>query len=160
LDEIILLAVNGASHLFFESSENLRPKWHRDTPQLSARGFDGQYFFKGKYIPIFEVYGGDSKQVFVLNKTKLGQLKQHSPLNEGEDSELRRDILYIRAEAFSENVALTEEFLNNPPPWLKDQGDTNAQREYLRARALVRILERFEFQASKQFEGYRITLGE
>jgi hypothetical protein len=63
-------------------------------------------------------------------------------------------------EAFSEVIKLMEEFLGNPPPWLKEMGDTNVQREYLKEKALIRILERFEFQPSRNFEGYRIGLAE
>lgn len=110
-------------------------------------------------IPVFKVFHHEiEEQVLILNKNKMGQLIQHSPLNEGEDKSFIWDIFYMNVQAFSENSKLIEQFIKKPPEWLEKIGDEQKQREHLQERVLVHIFERFKYNKPKDFEGYKLTL--
>jgi len=160
-DDIVIFATNIAFWRFFETSKNFKPKWHRDIKQLEIKGFGGWYEFNGKSIPVFETYHRKiDKQILILNKSKVGQLTQLSPLNEGEKEESLEDIFYMDVQAFSENTELMEEFIKKPPEWLQKIGDEQKQREHLRERVRIQIFERFEYKKPKDFEGYKLFLKE
>lgn len=158
-DDIVIFATNVAFWRFFEDSKNFKPKWHRDIKQLDVKNFGGWYDFNGKSIPVFETYHRKiDKQVLVLNKTKLGQLIQLSPLNDGENEKSIEDVFYMDIQAFSENQELTEEFIKKPPEWLQAIGDEQKQRKHLQERVRIQIFERFEYNKPADFEGYKLTL--
>jgi len=111
-DDIVIFATNIAFWRFFEDSKNFKPKWHRDIKQLEIKGFGGWYEFNGQSVPVFETYHRKiDKQILILNKSKVGQLTQLSPLNEGEKEESVEDIFYMDVQAFSENAKLMKEFI-------------------------------------------------
>lgn len=157
LSNIIIFATNVALYEFFENLKNFKPKWHRDTPQLDVKGFKGYYSFRGKDIPIFEIYHKSiNKQILILNKIKLGTLIQYSPLNEGESEELKNGIFYMNILVFSESQELMDKFIQKAPEWLQKIGNEEKQREYLQERVLIHIFERFEYNKPKEFEGYSL----
>ena len=157
-DNIVIFATNIAFWRFFKDSKNFT-KWHREIKQLEIKGFGGWYDFNGQSIPVFETYHQKiDKQILILNKTKIGQLVQLSPLNEGEIQESIEDIFYMDIKAFSENTELMEEFIKNPPEWLKEIGDEQKQHEHLQERVRIQIFERFEYNKPADFEGYKLTL--
>jgi len=159
--DIVILATNIAFWRFFEDSKKFKPKWYRNVKQLEVKGFGGWYDFDGQLIPVFETYHHKiKKQVLILNKNKIGGLIQLSPLNEGEDKNLVKDIFYINVQAFSENNDLMEQFIKKPPEWLKKIGSEQEQREHLQERVLIHIFERFEYNKPKDFEGYKLLLKE
>jgi hypothetical protein len=159
--DIVIFATNISSWQVFENFKKFKPKWYRDVEQLEVKGFGGWYDFNGQLIPIFETYHHKiEKQVLILNKNKIGKLIQLSPLNEGEDENLVKDIFYINVQAFSENNDLMEQFIKNPPEWLKMIGDQQKQREHLQKCVLIHIFERFEYNKPKDFEGYKLFLKE
>lgn len=161
IDNIVIFATNIAFWRFFEDSKSFKPKWHRDIKQLDIKGFGGWYDFNGKSIPVFETYHRKiDKQILILNKSKIGQLVQLSPLNEGEKKESIEDIFYMDVQAFSENEELMEEFIKKPPEWLQKIGDEQKQREHLRERVRIQIFERFEYNKPEDFEGYKLFLKE
>lgn len=160
-DDIVIFATNIAFWRFFEDSKNFKPKWHRDIKQLEVKGFGGWYDFNGKSIPVFETYHQKiDKQILILNKAKMGQLVQLSPLNEGEETESVEDIFYMDIQAFSENEELMNEFIKKPPEWLQKIGDEQKQREHLRERVRIQIFERFKYEKPEDFEGYKLLLKE
>jgi hypothetical protein len=160
-DDIVVFATNIAFWRFFEDSKNFKPKWQRDIEQLEVKGFGGWYDFNGKSIPVFETYHQKiDKQILILNKAKMGQLVQLSPLNEGEETESVEDIFYMDIQAFSENEELINEFIKKPPEWLQKIGDEQKQREHLRERVRIQIFERFKYEKSEDLEGYKLLLKE
>ncbi len=160
-DDIVIFATNIAFWRFFEDSKNFKPKWQRDIEQLDVKGFGGWYDFNGKSIPVFETYHRKvDKQILILNKSKIGKFIQLSPLNEEEKEESIEDIFYMDIQAFSENEELMEEFIKKPPEWLKQIGDEQKQREHLRERVRIQIFERFQYNKSEVFEGYKLFLKE
>ena len=159
LSEIVIFAVNVNLYRFFENSKNFKPKGYKDNPQLKIRGVKGWYVFKNQYIPIFEVYERKTdQQIMILNKSKIGELIQYSPLKEGDNKELKKDIFYMNVRAFSENDDLMNEFLKKPPEWLKRIGGEDKQREHLEEKILLHIFERFEYNKSQGFEGYLLRI--
>jgi len=160
-DDIVIFATNIAFWRFFEDSKNFKPKWHRDIKQLEIKGFGGWYEFNGQSIPVFETYHRKiDKQILILNKSKVGQFVQLSPLNKGEAKESVEDIFYMDIQAFSENEELMEGFIKKPPEWLQEVGDEQKQREHLRERVRIQIFERFEYKKPEDFEGYKLFLKE
>jgi hypothetical protein len=158
LADIIIITTNVA-FIFLENSENFKPKWHRDTPQVDVDSFEGCYSFMGIDIPIFETYHvGSGKKILMLAKSKLGTLTQYSPLNEGENEELRKDMFYINIQAYSEKPELVKQIIQKPPEWLKKVGDEETQKDYLREKVLIHIFERFEYTTNEEFEGYKLEL--
>jgi len=110
---------------------------------------------------VFEIYHHQlDTQILILDKTKLGKIIQLSPLNEGEEEKLIKEIFYMDIQVFSENEELMEQFIKTPPKWLVDIGDEQKQKEYLQERVLIRIFERFKFKKHQDFEGYRLSLKE
>ena len=158
-DIVIFVTDNATFWRFFEYSEKFNPRWNTDIKKLEVRGFGGWYNFNNKLIPVFEIYNRETKeQILILNKAKIGQLVQFSPLNEGEKEESIVDIFYIDIQAYSENEGLMEEIMKNSPEWLKEAGNEQKQREYLQERVRVQVLEKFEYRKSKDFEGYILPL--
>lgn len=159
LSDVIIFATNVALYRFFENSKNFKPKWYKEITQLDVNGFAGWYEFKGQSIPIFKTFHRNrANQILILNKSKLGRLIQYSPLNEGEDEGLLKDIFYVNVQAFSEDSGLLDSFLKKPPEWLQKIGDEKKQKEYLLERVLIHIFERFEYDKPEKFEGYLLRL--
>lgn len=159
--DIVIVVASVQSMQFFEQSKYFKPKWHRDTKQLGVRGFAGWYEFGNQSIPVFETYhGGRDNQILILNRSSMGQLIQLSPLNEEENESLLKNIFYMNIRAFSENPELMEQYIKKPPEWLRKIGDEQEQREHLQERVLIHIFERFEFRKAKEFDGYKLTIGD
>jgi len=158
--DIVIFATNVALYRFFENKSNFKPKWYKDSPKCDVKkGFKGWYKFHGEYIPIFETYHRKiKKQILILNKSKLGRLIQYSPLNEGENEEIKKDIFYMNIQSFLENQQLINDFISKPPDWLKEKGSEDKQIEYLREKVLIQIYERFEYIKHENFEGYLLKL--
>lgn len=159
--DIIIFATNVALYRFFENSQKYKPKWYQDIRQLNIKGFEGWYEYEDILIPVFEIYNRKTeRQILVLNKSKLGQLIQFSPLDKGEPETLQKDIFYINVRAFSDNTEAMDEIIGKPPEWLKKVGDATKQREYLKEKVLIHIFERFEYCKAVNFQGYRLKLKE
>jgi len=160
LEDIVIFASNFTVFQFSKSLKNYKPKWYKNVKQLDIKGFDGWYDFKDIFIPIFCIYSHSiEKQFLILDKNNVGKLIQLSPLNEGENENLVKDFFYINVQAFSENNDLMEQFIKNPPEWLKNFNREQEQREYLQKSVLIQIFERFGYKkSSENFKGYKILL--
>jgi hypothetical protein len=156
---IIIFSINLDLYDFFKNSNNFIFSWHKNSPPLNVKGFEGWYTYKDKNIPVFSIYQNKfNKQILILNKTKLGKLTQYSPLNEGEDGNLKKDIFYINVQSFSKNKELMDNFIKNYPNRLQKIGDEQKQREHLQEKSLIQILERFEYVKGSDFQGYSLNL--
>lgn len=155
--DIVIFIIFNSIDLFFRNFKQFKPKYYGGINQVKVKGFVDWYNFNGQEIPIFKiVHPKIDKQILILNKSKIGQLIQLSPVNEGDDEKLIEDILFIDIQAFSENKKLMEEFIKNPPKGLLQKiRDEQNQREYLQERALIQIFERLEYNKSENFEGYK-----
>jgi hypothetical protein len=155
-ENMILFAENIDLYEYFE--ESFKPRW-QNVPQLDIPGFQGWYESRKIRIPVFEIYRrSGTNSILILNKAKFGELIQYSPLNEGEDATLLKDIFYMSVHAFSEVKELLERFISEPPEWLRAVGDKEAQQNHLKERVLINIFERFEFIRPDDFEGYKLVV--
>jgi len=156
LSQVIIIASETALYDYFYKQTNFSAKWRNEKRKLSVKGFEGWYSPKGgKDIPVFIIsFSPGKSEILILNTSKLGKLVQLSPLDEGESEDLRNGIFFMDIQAFSENDKLVKEFLDNPPKWLKDIGDEEAQTDFLNEKALIKIFERFELKKHDEFEGY------
>ena len=156
---IIIFSINLDLYDFFKDSNNFIFSWHKNSPPLNVKGFEGWYTYKDKNIPVFSIYQNKfNKQILILNKTKLGKLMQYSPLDEGENENLKKDIFYINIQSFSENKELMDNSIEKPPEWLQKIGDEQKQREHLQEKASIQIFERFEYVKDSGFQGYSLNL--
>jgi len=156
---IIIFSINLDLYDFFKDSNNFIFSWHKNSPPFNVKGFEGWYTYKDKNIPVFSIYQNKfNKQILILNKTKLGKLMQYSPLDEGENENLKKDIFYINIQSFSENKELMDNFIEKPPEWLQKIGDEQKQREHLQEKASIQIFERFEYVKDSGFQGYSLNL--
>ena len=161
IENVIILVTNTTSWHLSKEHKNFKPYWYKGADKLEVKGFSGWYDFNGLSIPVFEIYHHQlDTQILILDKTKLGKIIQLSPLNEGEEEKLIKEIFYMDIQVFSENEELMEQFIKTPPKWLVDIGDEQKQKEYLQERVLIRIFERFKFKKHQDFEGYRLSLKE
>ena len=155
VSEVIILTTNVPLYRFFEKSKKFKPNWYEDTKQLKVHGFMGWYVYKDEEIPIFKILKRKSnKQILLLNKSKMGKLIQYSPLNEGEDPNLKEDIFYMGIKEISKDEELVKNFLEKPPDWLKKIGKKKQQKEHLNELVIVHIFERCEYNMGEGFEGY------
>ncbi len=156
--DIIVFAAGRAIWGFLEKRPDFRSKWRSGVDQLAAKGFSGWYDSGGKSIPVFD-FGIPTVDglILILNKSRLGRLIQLNPLEEGDHDECLKDVFYMNIRAFSENPELMEEFVANPPQWLKEMGDESWRREYLKEKVLVGIRERLGYDIDAVV-GYRITV--
>lgn len=160
-DNIIIFTTSIGIYRFFEESNRYVPKWKKGTEQITVGSFIGWYEFKQLLIPVFHTFHHRiNKQILILDKTKIGKLIQLTPLTDEDDANKLKDIFYINIQAFSEDEKLMQEFLKNPPVWLRNYGEESKQKEMLLERVLVQIFEKFEYKKSDDFEGYRLMLKE
>ena len=145
----------------FQKIINFLPHYQSKN-RLDVKGFVGWGQIDNIQIPVFETfYRGKErkKEILILDKTKLGSLIQHSPLNEGENNNLIRDVFYINVQSFSEDDNLLDNFVKqNPPQWLTDMGTEEDQKDHLKQRVLIHLFERFSFAKQENFKGFRIKL--
>lgn len=159
--DLIIIADGNWLHRFLVRSEKFKPKWRPDIPKLEVVGFEGWYSLGSHEVPIFGAWQGVTKgQMLILRRSTMGRLIQHSPLSKGDGDELRTDIFCMRIDSLSENKALADGLIQNPPDWLKAVGDEKKQREHLQERVLIAIVERFEYSKDQKFKGYRLNLKE
>ena len=146
----------------FREPDKFVPWWNENIskPNKGIKGLVGEYVLGNNRIPVFEIYDrGKKKEILILDKTRLGTLIQHYPLNPGESIGDVADIFYISVKAFSENPDMITKFIEtSPPQWLADKGNKETQTNYLKERVLIEVFERFEFKKSDNFWGYRICI--
>ena len=159
LSNIIIFVINLDLFDFFKDLRNFIFKWSKNSPQFDIKGFAGWYIFKEKYIPVFEIFQDRiNKQMLVLNKVKWGKLIQISPLNKGESKDLMKDIFYMNIRSFSEIPELMDNFIKDPPDWLKKIEDEKKQREHLQEKVSIQIYESFRYNKDREFQGYLLNI--
>jgi len=162
-DDIIILAVNMAEAWeFLNGNKNFVSKRHRNRkeykgilPKTDMKEESGWYKFQGKFIPIFEVFHNKGRgSIIILDKSKLGWLVQYSPIDKENNKKLIKDIFYMDVQDLSSNEKKMEEIIEKKPKWLIKKGDEEEQKKYLQECVIVNIYESFEYQKSKDFNGY------
>lgn len=61
---------------------------------------------------------------------------------------------------FTDDSDSMKKFLDNPPEWLKEVGDQDSQKKYLKERVVIKIFERFEFKLAEEVKGFKINIEE
>jgi len=118
------------------------------------------YSFNNNHIPVFFLLHRDSKEKYILllNKHKLGKLIQYSPIDKPEDIDYIKDIFYIKFQEFLDASDLMNTYIDNPPDWLKKEGDIKDQKDYLKTLVHIQIFEKYEFKIADDFEGYKVII--
>ena len=123
------------------------------------KGFAGWYDFNKNKIPVFKgfYHRYDNPPVLIVDKTTVGRIVQLSPFyGNGTKKSALMDIFYMDIRAFSHDEQLMNQFIARPAAVVaaKNTESDDERREHLRERVLVEIFERFQYEASKDFEGY------
>jgi len=162
-DDVIILVVNMAeSWKFLEDTGNFIPSWYKNfkeykdiLPKTDMKKVGGWYKFQGKFIPIFKVFHNKGEEsIVILDKSKLGHLVQYPPTSKGEGKKPLKDIFYMDVQDLSSNEKKMEKIIKEKPDWLTKKGGEEEQRKYLQECVIVNIYESFEYQKSKDFNGY------
>lgn len=163
--ELIILITGLKSSEFIRKSKEFRKKMHYEAPESDLDnstdlGFIGYYTFEKENIPVFALFGTEIDKITILNKNKLGKLIQYSPLKEGENHDLIKNIFYMGIKVFSEDEKLINEFLGNSIDWLKEVGNKEEQKKHLEEKVWIQVLEKYEYKPDDEFEGYFIEFGD
>jgi len=153
INNVLILLVNNSSFNLFRDDEGFR--YHKSSIDNSRYGF---YEFHGFEIPVYEFFHKNTDtQTIILNKNKIDELVQYSPLGENDTKNLMKDIFLMDMRSFNENKDLLKDMLDDPPDWLQENRNREAQRLYLQERVLIKIQECFEIVLSDDYQGYYIT---
>ena len=155
-ENVVMLATQNSFWNFFAESKNFKANWTGEIEPLDVKGFEGWYVLNGRKIPVFEIHCATSGEpILILDKTKVGKIVQLSPLLKNGNQDCVGGIFYMDIRAFSHDEKLMEQLIAESPSWLQEiSQDAEAQSEYLCGRVLIEIFERFQYEASKDFEGY------
>lgn len=166
LEHLIIVGVNSSIPFFFINSKQFHSKWEEGGLKLEVTGFIGSYTYVERKIPIFQTFVNKfndnsipEKFILILNRTKLGCLKQYSPLGNNEQEQLYEHFT-INIQAFVEYPNLMDTLLQNPPSWLLKSGDIARQRASLEVKVLVQVYEKFSLNVADDFQGYLIAEAE
>ena len=152
--DILIILINSSSFSIFKGVEEFR---YQNSKQSSR--FSGVYQYRGVEIPIYQFFQVSAdEQMIIMDKNKVDKLIQYSPLEESENEDLIKDIFFMDIQSFGENEDLMKEFLDNPPDWLKENRNSEAQRLYLEELVLIKAQECFELILSDDYEGYSILI--
>lgn len=113
-------------------------------------GFVGYYDINEYPVPVFNFYyrgGGD--YLLILHKSLLGQLVQmplvsHPPENK-KYLKLTSNSIYFNLEELAKNSPMQNEYIADAPTWLTEVGDVKQQREFLKQKVLITVLENLSF---------------
>lgn len=148
--ELIIL-VQHSSLFNLAYSKQFIPKYRIKKP-LDTVGFSGYYNIDKTKIPVFEYFNSreDEKEdtVLVANIGKLGNIVQLPPMDTFDKSNLINDV-FFQIISFSEDEKSRDNFINEPPPWLKEQGNAEQQTNFLNKKVLFRTQERFVVQLNR-----------
>ncbi|HIH12470.1 TPA: hypothetical protein HA242_01985 [Candidatus Woesearchaeota archaeon] len=110
-------------------------------------------------IPIYCVHSKEKlTNLLILDKAIPTNLVQYSPYPKSIKTGFGTSSIRIDVDAFSDNEPLLTEFLSRKYPWITNQRTPEEQTEYLRAKVLVYVAEKFEFIIPPKFRGRRIPI--
>lgn len=141
-DKIIICLNYRLSYKLFRNSEDYVPSWEAQPP-IDKAGYDGKYKNELEVYHIYSPYA--SNQVIIIDKNKMGELIQYSPVT-ADTQEFLRDIFFFNVEAFNDNEALIQPYINDKAIWLTEKGDVKAQRDYLLKSVWLRIFEKVNLE--------------
>ncbi|PJD93232.1 MAG: hypothetical protein CK424_03330 [Legionella sp.] len=156
LNSVVILSSNVGIWKYFKGKEEFKASWRNDVEKLDISSFKGWFEFHGYSIPVFSISNtGYENTILILSTSKFGKLCQYSPMINEDDDALRRDIFYMNIKLLTHREDLLEKFRLEPPQWLSDQGDIEAQQAYIQTRVVIEIYEMFDFIPNDDFLGYR-----
>lgn len=146
INDFIIFAEGSDIQKFLDNS-SFRYNYECNNP-MEVDYFGGYFIYKNTEIPVFDVFLGDN-QILLLNTKKMGEIIQYLPNRTDSEQEFVRENLLIKVDAFSDNEELLKELLDNPPDWLKKEGDRELQEKYLLTKVRILIQERIQYKPNK-----------
>lgn len=125
-------------------------------------------------IPVYNFYFDIADAVLVLDKSRLGEIIQYDMRSyyknknpselleknnqaqgdfDNEDVDFKKEF-YLDIIEFKDDSEELENILKNPPEFIKEKGDIDAQKDYLKRHLNFKFLQSFEVEFHKNFEGY------
>lgn len=169
LDELsmknpIILSINRGfyKHTRHLPSEKYTPKWKLDNDKRSSKFYsnllDGLFTIEGVDIPVYEIHDSSSiRDTLLIDVDSIGDLTVYLPQeSNGINSSDIVDHLTVEVIELTEESDKTKSILNDPPNWLAEYGDREAQKEHILDSVIIKIFEKFEFNISNRLKGYRV----
>ncbi len=101
-------------------------------------------FKKVKHLPIEHIYSDSlPKGLYAVRVGQIGTLK----IKPADDQ-----LIDIQIDAYSDNQALLNGMLNDPPQWLRDMGDRVAQENFLKRKVRMYIYSVFKYMPEHNAE--------
>ena len=125
-------------------------------------------------IPVYNFYFDIADAVLVLDKSRLGTIIQYDMSSyyknknsselleknnqaqgdfDNEDINFKKEF-YLDIIEFKDDSEELENILKNPPEFIKEKGDIDAQKDYLKRNLNFKFLQSLEVEFHENFEGY------
>ena len=125
-------------------------------------------------IPVYNFYFDIADSVLVLDKSRLGTIIQYDMSSyyknknsselleknnqaqgdfDNEDVDFKKEF-YLDIIEFKDDSEELENILKNPPEFIKEKGDIDAQKDYLKRNLNFKFLQSLEVEFHENFEGY------
>ena len=174
-DLLIISSYSGVNHFLAQrerfhrirhlESDILKHKASKQEELTNIKGFAGYYDINRYPIPVFNFYyRGSGNILAILYKNKLGTLAQMPLVSAKETklkySKLNRDFLYFKLDDLAKNPGLVKQYCLDAPEWLTGEGDLSQQKEFLKQRMLITVLENLTFTPTKSDDklGYIVNI--
>ena len=131
-------------------------EWEREEQQESDMPATVERLFG---VRVYHSWAPDrhAPTLLLLDRKHLGCFVRHNPADSGTMVETSPKWLLLDVLEFEGNDALTTKLIQAAPPWLgKIDGETR-QREHLKTRVWLKLLERVTFDPESGFYGLAVT---
>lgn len=166
IHDYIALSINHAAMFLpnnYGEELSYQPKWHNNFPKeienKYANGLDGIIKCKNSMIPVYSLLSdSDTSEIIIIKKEEFGEFIQYSPNDDFTKTEDVVDFFEISITELNRNSKKFNEYLENPPLWLKDKGDVEFRSNYLEEKVVIQIYESFEFKLLEESSGLKFNI--
>jgi hypothetical protein len=154
----VMLVGGECSFLYTEEWEHLFvPERPPTVTKLSqVPGFQGVLKLKGSEVPIIQVRTNQDAGTACLLSFRTGiSWRQYLPFDSETERQYQEEYFFFRIADLATEQGIREQIIRDSPAWLRE---IQEKERYLQQRVWLRVLERFEIQASGAVPGLRFRL--
>jgi len=131
------------------------------TPKHEIKDIDAESeiynVFSGRYksCDIYTHYDEIGwKGFMIINKNGSGTIRQFKPGENAKEADFEGHLLF-KTDAYSDekNAEMRKNLLDNPPDWLKERGDKQAQEEFIDTQVRIQLAESILIDFDENFRG-------
>ena len=147
LNTTAIIFINSQAYDFFEAPNDAGvyiANWEGDFSENwlnFPQGIAGVLQCNKQLIPVYEYFNNFKWKAMLIidfNNVELIQYNYNVIDTKKSVNYLEIDVHEVRAGSIEE-----DDFISNPPEWLKEIGDENAQRHYIEEKVIIKIYEQF-----------------